>query len=90
MYHLHKVIRLNMSDTLQVGLTAAAHVMLMDENNYRAYVDEEDFEYYGREVKRTPYRTRPPAAGTWHLVIEQIDTEAPLSASVQIVGARRR
>ena len=90
MYHLHKMIRLGGGDTIQVGLTAPAQVMLMDESNYTAYADGDDFEYYGREVKRTPFEIKSPCAGLWHLVIEQVDKEAPLSASVQIVARRSR
>ena len=87
MQHLHKTLNLETSDVVQVEVSSLAHVYLMDEPNYVLYRSEEDFEYYGETVRRSPYRIRPPNAGIWHLVIEQADPSAPLSAGIQIISS---
>lgn len=86
MAHLHKTLNLDTSDVVQVEVSSPAHIYLMDEPNYNLYRDDDEFEYYGDTVKRSPYQIRPPHAGIWHLVIEQADPSAPLSASVQIMS----
>lgn len=86
--HLHKAIELTTSDELKIGLTAPAHVYLLDDDNYSLYLDEQEFEYYGDTVHQSPYRLRAPQSGVWHLVIEQADPADSLNVAVEIVKPR--
>ena len=86
MQHLHKILNLETSDVVQVEVSSPAHIYLMDEANYGLYRGEGEFEYYGDTVRRSPYQIRPPHAGIWHLVIEQVDHSTPLSAGVHIIS----
>ncbi len=86
--HLHKTLNLTTEDEIRIGLTAAAHVYLLDEENYGLYLDEQEFEYYGETVHRSPYRIKAPRAGVWHLVVEQADPEDSLNVAVEIVSPR--
>ena len=86
MHHLHKILNLETSDVVQVEVSSPAHLYLMDEPSYGLYCADEEFEYYGETVRRSPYKIRPPHAGIWHLVIEQADPSTPLSAGVQILS----
>ena len=88
MAHLHKTLNLAVGDELRIGLTAAAHVYLMDGENYAAYQEGEEFEYYGETVRRSPYRIGAPGPGVWHLVIEQVDPAESLNVAVELVSPR--
>jgi hypothetical protein len=86
MVHLHKALNVNEKDIIAVKLSGDAFVMLMDDGNYNLYLNDRECEYYGREVKRSPYRLRAPFPGRWHLVIQQSDPAQPLDVSIRIEG----
>lgn len=85
MQHLHKHLRLFEDDELELRITGAAHVFLMDDDNYRYYREGEEYDYYGGLVRRSPLRLKAPYAGAWHLVIEQAEHGKPLDVVVQII-----
>jgi hypothetical protein len=86
MNHLHKYLSLTDYDMLKIHLTSPANVMLMDDENYSLYNDGEEFDYYGKIVKHSPFALLPPHAGDWHLVIEQVDSGQDLAVNVQIIS----
>jgi len=86
--HLHRVLVLSQSDTVKVTLKGQAYVMLMDDANYELYTRGEDFDYFGKLVKRSPCLLAVPAGGEWHLVIEQADTRKNVMAHVQVISPR--
>jgi hypothetical protein len=83
--HLHRYLELNGHDSIMLHFNSPAYVYLMDDTNYRLYLDEKEYEYYGDLVQKTPFRVRAPGAGRWHLVIEQKNPAHTLSVTVQIV-----
>jgi hypothetical protein len=85
-HHLHKTLDLDGRDVVQVTVNTAAYVYLMDDENYALYLDDQEFEYYGGRIDRSPHRTRAPFAGIWHLVIEQVDPRIPMTAGVQVIA----
>ena len=87
--HLHKVLNLTTEDELRIGLTAVAHVYLLDDENYQLYLDEQEFEYYGETAHRSPCRLKAPWAGVWHLAIEPADPADSLNVAVEIVSPPR-
>ena len=83
--HLHHYLTLTDSDIVKVALQGKAYVMLMDDENYRYYNEDADYDYYGQLVKRSPCLMRAPFPGRWHLVIEQADPAGDVMAHVQII-----
>jgi len=86
--HLHRILSLRKTDTVKVQLKGHAHVMLMDGANYDRFNNGLDFDYFGKLVKRSPCMFAVPAAGEWHLVIEQEDLRKDVMAHVQIISPR--
>lgn len=87
--HLHKYLNLDQDDVLILKMNVPAHVSLMDDANYQCYLNEEEYEYYGDLVKKTPFRLGAPQPGNWHLVIEQENPRMALDVSVSVVKNRR-
>ena len=55
---------------VEVQLSAAANVRLMDSTNYSNYKNGRKHSYYGGYVTRSPYRITVPSAGHWYLTID--------------------
>ena len=55
---------------VEVQLSAAANVRLMDSTNYSNYKNGRKHRYYGGYVTRSPYRIPVPSAGHWYLAID--------------------
>lgn len=55
---------------VEVQLSAAANVRLMDSTNYSNYKNGRKHRYYGGYVTRSPYRITVPSAGHWYLAID--------------------
>ena len=55
---------------VEVQLSAAANVRLMDSTNYSNYKNGRKDRYYGGYVTRSPYRITVPSAGHWYLTID--------------------
>ena len=55
---------------VEVQLSAAANVRLMDSSNYNNYKNGRRHRYYGGYVTRSPYRITVPSSGHWYLTID--------------------
>lgn len=55
---------------VEVQLSAAANVRLMDSTNYSNYKNGQRHRYYGGYVTRSPYRITVPNSGHWYLTID--------------------
>lgn len=55
---------------VEVQLSAAANVRLMDSTNYSNYKNGRKHRYYGGYVTRSPCRITVPSAGHWYLTID--------------------
>lgn len=55
---------------MEVQLSAAANVRLMDSTNYSNYKNGRRYRYYGGYVTRSPYRITVPNSGHWYLTID--------------------
>lgn len=55
---------------VEVQLSAAANVRLMDSSNYNNYKNGKRHRYYGGYVKQSPYRISVPSSGHWYLTID--------------------
>ena len=55
---------------VEVQLSAAANVRLMDSTNYNNFKNGRKHRYYGGYVTRSPYRVTVPSSGHWYLTID--------------------
>ena len=55
---------------VEVQLSAAANVRLLDSSNYNSYKNGRKHRYYGGYVTRSPYRITIPTSGHWYLTID--------------------
>lgn len=55
---------------VEVTLSVAANVRLMDSSNYNSYKNGRRHSYYGGYVTQSPFRITVPSTGYWHLTID--------------------
>ena len=55
---------------VEITLTKAANVRLMDSSNYNSYKNGKKHHYYGGYIKRSPYRIQVPRSGHWYVTID--------------------
>lgn len=60
----------NKGEIVEVKLTAAANVRLMNFSNYNNYKNGRTHHYYGGYVKQSPYRIAIPTSGHWYVTID--------------------
>ena len=60
----------NKGEIVEVRLSAAANVRLMNSSNYSNYKNGRKHHYYGGYVKTSPYRIPIPTAGHWYVTID--------------------
>ena len=61
---------LDKGKVIEVQLSAAANVRLMDSANYNHYKNGKQHRYYGGHVTRSSYRITVPSTGHWYLTID--------------------
>ena len=84
--HLHKSLEFEEHDVLKVVLDVPACVYLLEHPNYHLFMQNMDYDYYGKEVDSSPFLMRPPHPGFWDLVIFPTESGAKLSAQVSIIS----
>jgi hypothetical protein len=85
-HHLHKHLNLAEDDIVAVHSDAPATVFFADDENYKAYLEDFDYDYFGTEVKKFPFYMAPPEPGIWHLVVEQPDPEQSITVRIEIIS----
>lgn len=76
-------------DVVQVTLSSAANVRLMDTLNLNNYKNGMKHIYTGGLVRQSPIRLNVPTFGHWHVVIDinGVEGSSGLKASVKVVSA---
>jgi hypothetical protein len=62
--HLHG------GEIVEVTLSHAANVRLMDSNNFSSYRSGRQHRYFGGHITRTPFRVQVPHSGHWHVAVD--------------------
>ena len=83
--HLHKILNLFEGDVVAVHADAPSFVFFADTDNYDAYLNDYDYDYFGSAVKEWPFYIAPPNPGKWHLIVEQSDTAKDLDVRIEII-----
>jgi hypothetical protein len=61
---------LNGNEVVEVTLSAAANVKLMDSSNFQNYRAGRRHEYFGGYATQSPTRVPVPRSGHWHVAID--------------------
>ena len=68
--YLHRELKMELGDAVEIKLKQSANVMLLDPVNYDSYRKEQNFCYFGGYAKYSPIQLQVPYSGTWHVVID--------------------
>lgn len=77
---------LNKGQVVEVQLSAAANVRLMDSSNYSNYKNGRKHRYYGGYVKRSPYRITIPNSAHWYVTIDLGGYTGTVRHSVRVLS----
>lgn len=69
-YSYYDLGHLDKGQVVEVQLSAAANVRLMDSTNYNSYKNGRRHRYYGGYVKRSPYKIVVPNSAHWYVTID--------------------
>lgn len=69
-YSYYDLGQRNKGEIVEVRLSAAANVRLMNSSNYSNYKNGRKHHYYGGYVKTSPYRIPIPTSGHWYVTID--------------------
>lgn len=72
-------------EIVEVTLSAAANVRLMDSPNFQNYRNGRKHQYRGGLVKRSPFRIQIPHSGHWHLAVDMQGMRGSVRASTRIL-----
>ena len=82
--HLHKSLEFSDDEILRVVLNAPAYVYLLERASYHLFMQDRNYDYYGKEVQSSPFLMKPPHPGSWELVIFPTIPGTELTAEVSI------
>lgn len=76
---------LDKGQIVEVQLTAAANVRLMDSSNYNSYKNGRRHRFYGGYVKRSPYKIVVPNSAHWYVTIDLGGYSGSVGHSVRVL-----
>lgn len=56
--------------TVEVKISHAADVFLVDQNNFRKYQTGQGFKYYGGNYTKSPVKISVQDSGRWYLIVK--------------------
>lgn len=77
---------LNGNEIVEVTLSSAANVRLMDSSNFSSYRSGGRHQYFGGYVTRSPFRLPVPRSGHWHVAIDLGGHAGSVRAGVRLLG----
>lgn len=84
-YSYYDLGNLTKGQVVEVHLTKAANVRLMDYSNYNSYKNGKRHRYYGGYVTSSPYKVVVPSAARWFLTIDLGGYSGSLRHSVRVL-----
>jgi len=72
--------------TVEVTLSNAANVLLLDDANFEAYRTGRQYKYFGGWVTQSPYRIGVPGSGHWHIAINLGGAAGSIRTEVRVLG----
>jgi Domain of unknown function (DUF1883) len=74
------------NQVVEVILSNAANVKLMDSGNFSSYRSGGRHEYFGGYATQSPIRLPVPRSGHWHVAIDLGGYAGGIRASVRVLG----
>ena len=78
---------LDRGDVVEVTLTRAANVELVDQSNFQKFRKGQSHSYYGGLAKRSPSRIGVPRSGRWYVVVHMQGLRGRTNATVRVIKA---
>lgn len=72
-------------EIVEVTLSAAANVRLIDSANFQSYKNGRRHRYHGGLVKQSPFHLPIPNSGHWHLAVDMQGLRGSVRASARIL-----
>ncbi len=72
-------------EIVEVTLTAAANVRLLDSSNLSSYRNGRPHRYYGGLVRQSPFRLAIPNSGHWHVAVDMQGLRGSTRSSVRVL-----
>ncbi len=85
-YSFYDLGHVDKGKIVEVQLSAAANVRLMDSSNYNNYKNGRRHSYYGGYVKQSPYRIVVPRSSHWYVTIDLGGYAGKVRHSVRILS----
>ena len=82
--HLHYEMNAGPENLVEITISGAANVQLMDDRNYEDYCVGKTFHYHGGHATHSPVRLRPPHQDHWHIVVDLGGGPGSVKAAVRI------
>lgn len=73
-------------EIIEVSLSQAANVRLMDSPNFGSYRSGGQHRYFGGYATRSPLRLSVPSPGHWHVAIDLGGYAGSVRAGVRVLG----
>ncbi len=73
---------------VEVTLTNAANVLLMDTTNFGNYRNGTSYRYHGGYVGTSPFRINAPHTAHWHIVVDLGGAAGTVRASVRVIRGK--
>jgi Domain of unknown function (DUF1883) len=72
-------------EIVEVALSNAANVRLMDSSNFQSYRNGQRHRFYGGQATHSPFRLQIPHSGYWHVAIDLGGYHGSVRASVHVL-----
>lgn len=72
--------------TVEVTLSNAANVLLLDNANFDAYRTGRQYKYFGGWITQSPYRIGIPGPGHWHIAINLGGAAGSIRTAARVLG----
>jgi hypothetical protein len=82
----HDLGQRRQGEIVEISLSAAANVRLLDSSNLHAYRRGARHSYVGGLAKRTPVRLRIPNSGHWHVAVDMRGLRGSVRSSAQMLA----
>ena len=77
-------------EIVEVTLSSAANVRLMNSSNFQSYRNGRRHRYYGGYAKRSPVRLQIPNSGHWYVAVDLGGYSGRAGSSVRVLPGRLR
>ena len=72
-------------EVVEITLTNAANVRLMNYSNFSNYKNGKKHEYYGGYITKSPYKLVIPSSGIWHVTVDVAGLQRSTRSSLKIL-----